>query len=84
MLNQLRNFINNDNNPIDFKANRINKNSDEIIEYEENDKNKNKNKNYDNHDQIEDRFENVLVQRPPRGFVWGVGDQAKKKKRIFK
>lgn len=74
MLNQLRNFINSDNNPIDFKAIRVNKNSDDIIEVEDD----------DNNNQIDDRFENVLVQRPPRGFVWGVGDQAKKKKRRLK
>jgi hypothetical protein len=74
LLNQLRNFINSDNNPIDFKAIRVNKNSDDIIEVEDD----------DNNNQIDDRFENVLVQRPPRGFVWGVGDQAKKKKRRLK
>ena len=66
LLNQLKNFINNDPYPIDLKAGQINKNSEEIIQRE---------------DKLEDRFENVLVQRPPKGFVWGVGDQAKKKKR---
>ena len=66
LLDQLKHFINNDPYPVDLKAEKINRNSEEIIIQE---------------DKIEDKFENVLVQRPPKGFVWGVGDQAKKKKR---
>jgi len=79
LLTQLNKHIKEDSSYFTEQAKKINKsvtssNSGENTNYEfQEDKNEKENES-------ENIFDGVLVKRPPKGFVWGMGNQANKKK----
>lgn len=39
-----------------------------------------KHESYNAEEENDNKFDGILVKRPPKGFVWGMGNQANKKK----
>lgn len=71
LLAQLNKFIQEDRSFFNEQGKKINESSNNINHEIKEDKIE---------EEFENKFDGVLVKRPPKGFVWGMGNQANKKK----
>jgi len=71
LIAQLNKFIQEDNSFFIEQGRKINESANNINDEIKEDKIEEK---FDN------KFDGVLVKRPPKGFVWGMGNQTNKKK----